>query len=752
MKRKLTETVLTLTLAWGMVMLVALSIGQADLVRTIDMQSILLWTGTLGIVAGFALARSRFPALTAAIYAFVYGAFVLGVLIGRSNAYTEEMLWRERVADMVSRQIEFFIKVANGNTNRDALIFVMHTTVVLWVLGFTSAWWTFRKTRIWHVILPNALVMLSVIYYASPTLSWFLAAFSLVTMLFIAQTHLLDNQREWQMASVRYGNSLAGHFLRSSLVVALVALAVVWRAPALPASASVGDTINRVNEPWRVWRDSWQRWYSALNATAQGTSDPYRETLVLGGARNPGNTLVMDVYTNEELPYAYWRSTTLDFYTDGQWRVRPGETLTYFPEDEPLAIPPATARTEVEQVFVNYVANAGTIYAAPDMVSSDQQILIRADYDVNEDMLFSAARSRYVLQAGDNYVVTSLMSSADQIQLRNAPTTYPADIVAVYLDVPDVITNRTRELASRLTAQYDNPYDKAVAVQNFLRNNITYNDQIEAPPADVEPIDHFLFETQEGYCNYYASAFAMMLRSQGIPTRLSRGFASGEYNADTGAYRVRARDAHTWPEVYFPEYGWIQFEPTVIINPIERPVGDGSDEMAFEDTPPDLGDLIDPSDIEELDPTDFQDGNNVPEDSGVEGSADNGLLSSPNVLQVLGAVFAVAFAGSLIVMANRFNRGVEGTIEGSYSRLDLWSRWLGLQFSPSHTPYERADVLVATVPEGEKPIRRLTNEFTRKQFSRDKKDDFLVNTFSEWRVLRPLLFKKGLRRKFRRDK
>ena len=476
-----------------MVTLVSLAIGQADLVRSIEMQPILLWSGTLAVVAGFALAKSRFPALTAMIYAFVYGAFVLGLLIGRSGEYAVDQLWRERVADMVTRQIEFFIKVSNGNTNRDALIFVMHTTLVIWLLGFASAWWTFRSTRIWLVILPNALVMLSVIYYASPTLVWYLAAFSLVTMLYIAQTHLIENQREWQRTNVRYGSSITGHFLRSSLLVALIVLAIVWRAPALPANAAVGDTINRVNEPWRAWRDGWQRWYSALNATAQGTADPYRDTLVLGGPRNPGETLIMDVYVEEELPYAYWRSTTLDFYEDGLWRVRNGDSITIYPDDDPLNIPATASRAEVVQTVVNYVPNAGAIYGAPDIVAADEQIFVRTDYNAAEELLVSATRSRYVLQAGDSYSVTSLQSVADETELRRASTNYPPEVLAGYLDVPDVITERTIELAAAVTAPYETAYDKAVAVENYLRQNITYNDQIEAPPADVEPIDYFLF-------------------------------------------------------------------------------------------------------------------------------------------------------------------------------------------------------------------------------------------------------------------
>lgn len=749
-KIKANDNLLTYLLVWGLVMLVAKAVGAANLVLSINMGSILLWTVTFGVLAGFLLSRSRFPALTASIYAAVYGIFIGGYLIGRT--FDPTMIWRDRVADLVIRQVEFFTKIAQGNTNRDALIFVVHTTLVLWILSVTAAWWTFRKPRPWLVILPSCITMLSVIYYASPRLTWYLAVFCLVALLYIAQTHLLNNKKLWRRTNVHYDNTIGGNFMRSSLIVALLALAIVWPAPALPASASVGNAVNRVNKPWRSVRDNWQRLYSALNAQTSTTSDPYRDTLTLGGARNPTDSPVMDVFVQEKLPYAYWRSTTLDDYDaiNGVWRVASGETITQFPEDPPLNVAKTKARITVEQTFVNYVPNAGAVYAAPEIISSDRQIRLKTAYDPQGHNKISATRSRYLLQLNDNYKVISQLSVADQTSLRTASANYPSDIREQYLTVPVEISARTYELADDLTAPYDNPYDKALVIQNYLRNAITYNDQIDAPPDGVEPIDYFLFETREGYCNYYASSFAMLLRTQGIPTRLSRGFASGEYNEDDKLYRVRARDAHTWPEVYFPEYGWIQFEPTAIIDPIGRPVGEGdgfsSPTPIESDTRPESDDPLEDLSIEEINEL-FGDNPRDPLDTQAQGR-----FANVSFTKVFGALFVLAVAATLIVTTNRMNRKVERSVDGSYGRLELWGRWLRLPLTASQTPNERNSLFSDAIPEGTQSFDKLISAFVRKQFSADKQASFRLNTLGEWKVLRPLLFKRGLRNRLTRHK
>ncbi len=746
-KLKPNDNWLTFAIVLAMVTLVSLSISSADLVRSIDMQPILLRTAFVSIITGFALSKSRFPAITAAIYATVYGFFFAGYFIGQS--YPSYMTWRERISDLVVRQIDFFSKAYQGSTNRDAFIFVVHTALVIWFLGFLSSWWTMRRPRPWLVILPNFLTMLSVIYFASPELAIYLALFCIVALLYITQTNLVDNKKAWRQANVRYNSNISGNFIRSSLAIALIALALVWQAPALPANASVGDAVNRVNAPWRQVRNNWKRLYSALNARASGSSDPYRDTLSLGGARNPTNSPVMDVFVPERLPYAYWRNSVLDVYDaeSGVWKVAEGETIAQYPDDDPLDIPAANATREYSQIFVNYVPNAGAIYAAPELVSSDRQLLIKTDYDPSGKTLVSAARSRYMLQLNDRYEVTSRLSIADQTSLRGASTNYPTYIAERFTAVPDEISQRVRDLGDSLAAEQDNPYDIAVAVQNYLRDTMEYDDQIEAPPNSVEPIDYFLFETQKGYCNYYASSFAMLLRTQGIPTRLSRGFASGEFNEDNNLYRVRGSDAHTWPEAYFPGYGWIQFEPTVVIDPVERPVGVGDD---F----PEPGQFDEP--VDEFDPSELMDEfDNDPFDSGFSETtpeAEPTFMDSINPLYLLGLLIALGGSFGLIVLAQRMNRNVEGSVDGSYGRLEMWGRWLRLPLSSSQTPLERADLFATTAPESEKPVGVLIDEFVRKQFSPHKTPRSRKLIVEQWQQLRPIFFKTGLRNRLQRKR
>ncbi len=116
-------------------------------------------------------------------------------------------------------------------------------------------------------------------------------------------------------------------------------------------------------------------------------------------------------------------------------------------------------------------------------------------------------------------------------------------------------------MAKQATAGALTPFDQAVALEQFLRT-FPYNDQIPAPPAGVNAVNYFLFDVKQGYCDYYASSFAMMARSLGIPARVSAGYAQGEYTTEIDAYRVREYNGHSWPEVFFPGYGWVEFEPT----------------------------------------------------------------------------------------------------------------------------------------------------------------------------------------------
>jgi hypothetical protein len=137
---------------------------------------------------------------------------------------------------------------------------------------------------------------------------------------------------------------------------------------------------------------------------------------------------------------------------------------------------------------------------------------------------------------------------------------YPPHVAFLYLQVPR-LDPRIAQLARQVTAQAGSNYERAKAVEQYLRTNFGYTLQLPGM-READPLARFLFERRKGHCEYFASSMAMMLRTLRIPARVVNGFRGGEYNDLTGSYIVREKDAHSWVEAYFPEYGWVTFDPT----------------------------------------------------------------------------------------------------------------------------------------------------------------------------------------------
>lgn len=159
------------------------------------------------------------------------------------------------------------------------------------------------------------------------------------------------------------------------------------------------------------------------------------------------------------------------------------------------------------------------------------------------------------------YTGLSQLPPLNRARLAAAGTDYPADIRDKYLQLPAAIDQRIAALAQTTTARVVTPYDKAAALENFLKTKYSYTLDLTGKPGK-DPLAHFLFETRAGHCEYFASAMTVMLRTLGIPSREVNGFLPGEYNDLGGDYIVRASDAHSWVEAYFPGDGWIVFDPT----------------------------------------------------------------------------------------------------------------------------------------------------------------------------------------------
>ena len=158
------------------------------------------------------------------------------------------------------------------------------------------------------------------------------------------------------------------------------------------------------------------------------------------------------------------------------------------------------------------------------------------------------------------YEADSDISTPSPEQLRGAGDYLPR-FAPIYLQVPLALDPRIPQLAAQASGSASDSYDKAVAIEQYLKTHYGYTLQLpNAPVAD--PLANFLFERKQGHCEYFASSMAVMLRTLRIPSRVVNGFTSDEFNDVTGNYVVRARDAHAWVEAYFPNYGWVTFDPT----------------------------------------------------------------------------------------------------------------------------------------------------------------------------------------------
>ncbi len=120
---------------------------------------------------------------------------------------------------------------------------------------------------------------------------------------------------------------------------------------------------------------------------------------------------------------------------------------------------------------------------------------------------------------------------------------------------------RIKQLAQKITESSHNEYDRAANIERYLKTHYAYTLDLSGPKTD-DPLAYFLFTRRAGHCEYFAAAMTVMLRDLGIPARYVGGFLPGEYNDLGGDYIIRASDAHTWVEAYFPGYGWITFDPT----------------------------------------------------------------------------------------------------------------------------------------------------------------------------------------------
>jgi transglutaminase-like putative cysteine protease len=261
------------------------------------------------------------------------------------------------------------------------------------------------------------------------------------------------------------------------------------------------------------------------------------------------------VFTVQSTVPSYWRLTSLDYFDGAEWNAR--DTYQGVETKLPGVVAAAPGTRTVREQFA--VKNLDSVWLPlafdPETVTGAGKV----SYDPRSGSLLTAQPTSDHL----NYTVTSVqyLGTLSAQALRSARPVPNSSTLAAYLQLPTSVPASVKKLAAAIVKGKKTEYAKAIALQNYFYGpSFVYSLHPPTDGAGTAALTTFLFQTHAGYCQQFAGAYAVLARAIGLPTRLAIGFTAGQ---QTGAgYTVTDSDAHTWPEVWFPRYGWVPFEPT----------------------------------------------------------------------------------------------------------------------------------------------------------------------------------------------
>lgn len=512
---------------------------------------------------------SIIPSLVTGVYAWIIDAEPLDLvpLIGFANE-----IWLD-LSQFGGRIWEWLASTTRGESYYDPVVVVLFWGVLLW--GF-SAWAMWRmQTRRDPLLALFPSVLLGGVTIGTTgdfSIGLLLMLASLLTLVILSDRDM--RRIRWQEQGLFQDADIASRILRVGTLVAIGITVGAWLFSFLSIEA-ISDLLNP-SEPTRNQEMEIAR---SLGLERQGDTeapqafDPFMDVQLpnehlISAPPELSEEVVMyitiegvssgeDELGEERTPPRYIRSFTYDRYTGRGWASRAVEVLDYEPGQlilEAVGEDQAALRQRVLSVG----DSPGHLYTIGIPLRVDQEASIAwrlHEQDSGRIDLFGG------IVGIQEYRADSLIPQFDEESLRASGQTYPTWIERRYLPLPSTIPEKVLTLARDLTAVEPTPYDRAVALERYLRT-YPYTLDVPTPPIDEDITEFFLYTLREGYCDYYATTMVVLARAAGLPARLVTGYLM-ESDAPAGSkVAITADQAHAWVEIYFPELGWIPFEPT----------------------------------------------------------------------------------------------------------------------------------------------------------------------------------------------
>ncbi len=654
---------------------IAISIQDAHWVKNMPA---LVPTALAGLLIGMIGARLKARAVAIHPVAILLGACIVVLVV---QSYADGATIADRLVDFRVRMREWFDVVRSGDISNDNLPFVTLVHSICFLAAYLAAWSIYRWRNPWLAIIPGGMVLLANIAFLKGQPSGAFIIFLFGSVVLIARLHLQRSQARWKRQAIDYPEFISLPTMQLTLFVAAGLIVSAWLLPVGNQVDAADSLFKTMTRPVRSQTDTFVRLFHNVSSSKGGNLHAFGDFLAIQGNVKLGTKTLFEIDSPEP---GLVRAQSYEEYTGTGWITASRQETRVDAKD--LAVTAEDTRYQARNVSVLKVKlldSENTVLTPGIPLGTNLPTTAQSTKNSQGDI--ERLQSRTSLGTNDTYNSIGSVSTATADQLDGAGTGYPAWVTDRYLQLPDSLPQRVRDEAQRVAADGATPYQRAEAIETYLRD-FPYNLNVPSAPPGRDTVDYFLFDLKAGYFDYQSTAMAVMLRSIGIPARVAVGFALDPATAQDQKYTVSKEDAYSWVEVFFPNFGWVNFNPTG-----DRPAGgaggginsgasDGTDPLQGPDITNVLDNIFGP-DVPNL--------GDLPATAAL--NEDPHVSSDPpwTLIWSLTAAFAVVAIG-LTAGRLSWNYGMGG-LEG---RTRMWAKvqraagWAGLGARTAETPRE----------------------------------------------------------------
>jgi transglutaminase-like putative cysteine protease len=704
--------------------------------RWVNHTSILYWSAAPGLLVGLLVAKvERVPQAILHLGAFLVGHWFS---VWLTSAIAFHISWMLVLATL---RAAITARLSPATLPGGDIVFLFYLSFLCYYLGYFGSWLTYRAHLPWLVALVYCSVLLINLNYVREDLSLVIFILLAALLLLIARIQLVTQLTSWTseglVADRSWLRKTTWHFMQWASILTLLMLCISSLLPIQDQPAAGVVFWNSLDNAWA----NISHGHISLQDPILIIQPSYSTANFFGDRLSLSNDVSLPsgevLYYSSSAAPQYLEGFTFDHFDGHTWVSSPTFAQQDFPAGSPL--PGAQG---LENSGTNYMLATTDVTMVHPPVDADQYIFAPAQpatftvaTSVYLDGMVSDWRQQRPLTAGEHYRATSHIptATAQNLSVIPLPTAgqgqaqWSSDrnyntLVTYYLQTPDDLSSQVAVTARQWTRGATNTYTAVKMLESHLNDAKQFTYSLDNPPVP-ENIDAvtWLLQTHSGYCTYYATAMTMMARLLGIPARIANGFSYGQFDPHRKVWIVDGTDAHSWVQIYFPGYGWINFDPTPGFSlqtashlthpgPTASPVPTGHPAQPTPENRPRSA-----SRATGRVPIYRARGRPYPTTASWASPYRIGVGLAPALGAALAVLFILLFAFCSYWWRMLYTK--TNFVSGMFWRACQVASWAGMPPRGWQTPYEYSSMLIRHVPYEAAPLRRLTDLFVRDRWA-----------------------------------